>query len=498
MLGKGPANRSEFHNITKEESKVKVELEVTDGPVKGKKFVFKEHGTFLVGRSAEAHLRFSYDEDPYISRRHFLMEINPPECQLQDLGSTNGTKINGEEVTKLEWHELKDGDSIEIGFTTLQVGIKELIRCARCGKELKQAKQGEDVLCAECRKKQKQAEEKAKVERAVKCVKCGRIIPPDEVKRGETPICYECANRDAAALLEEILKGIALRRREPEVAKGAPAVPGYEITKCLGRGAMGAVWLAKDKKSGELVAIKTMLPQVAKDEHALKEFKREIDITAKLRHPHLVRFITHGVSRGQFYFVMEYVEGTDAQKLLEARGGQMDPREAIPITLQVLEALEYAHEQGIVHRDIKPSQILLAESGDGWEAKLSDYGLGKNFQLAGLSGMTVPGTFGGTAPFMPPEQIIDYRFVKPPSDIFAVGATLYHLLTGQFVFDIRRPREWFLDILEGKPVPIRKRSSAISESIAKVVDKAVSKNIADRYQNAHQMKVDLDKTWQQV
>jgi len=471
---------------------MKVELEVTQGAEQGRRFIFKEHDTFLVGRAEEAHFRFSYD-DPYISRRHFLLEVNPPECHLQDLDSTNGTKVNGRKVTKLEWHELKDGDSIEIGYTTLQVGIKELIRCARCGKELKQVKQGEEVLCAECRRKQKQAEEKAKAEKAVKCIKCGRIIPPEEVKKGETPICYRCANEEAGGLLEEILKGIGLRAGEPEAAKGAPTVPSYEIVKRLGKGGMGAVWLARDKKSGELVAIKTMLPQAASDEHHVREFKREIDITAKLRHPHIVRFITHGISRGQFYFIMEYIEGIDAEKLLEQERGNVDPREAIPIILQVLEALEYAHKEGIIHRDIKPAQILLAKLDGGWQAKLSDYGLAKNFQLAGLSGMTMPGTFGGSAPFMPPEQITNYRDVKPTSDIFAVGATLYHLLSGQFVFDIRRPREWFLDILEGKPVPIRKRSSAIPESIAEVVDKAVSKDIADRYQDAHRMKVALER-----
>lgn len=469
---------------------MEVELEVTEGVEKGKKFAFKEHDTFLVGRAPEAHFRF-LEDDLYISRRHFLLEVNPPECYLQDLDSTNGTKVNGQKVTKCQ---LKDGDSIEVGYTTLCVGVKEFIYCAQCGQEIAEGRKEGEVLCAACQKKQKEAQEKA--EAAVKCAKCGRPVPADEVQKGKTPVCYRCVNEEAEALIGKILGGIRLAEREPKAVEGAPRIPGYEITKCLGRGGMGAVWLAKDEKNGELVAIKTVLPKAARDERSIKLFQREMEVTAALKHPNIVRFIDRGFADAQFYFVMEYVEGIDAQQLLEQRGGQVDPREAIPIILQALDALEYAHKQNVVHRDIKPPNILLAKASNStWNAKVNDFGLAKNFQLAGLSGITLKGQFAGSAPYMPPEQITNYRDTKPISDIFSVGATLYHLLSGQFVYNIKRPREWFLDILEDEPVPIRKRDSTMFKDLANVVDKAVSKKAGNRYQSAGQMKAALEKVW---
>lgn len=461
---------------------MKVELEVTNGPLKGKKFVCKEHDTFLVGRTREAHL--SLPNDGFISRRHFLLEVNPPDCYLKDLESTNGTRVNGEMVTETE---LKDGDTIEAGYTNLCVGIKKLIRCALCGKEIEEGKPGEELLCETCQKREKELGRRPQAE-ITRCTHCDRLIPLERVKKGEAPICFRCAHKKAKTLLDEIRGGAA---QKSKVLKGAPAIPGYEVIKCLGRGGMGAVWLAKDERE-EKVAIKTILPQGSSDEYGVKELQREIKIITGLKHPRIVRFIDHGFSKERFYFILEYIEGTDAEKLLQERGGKMEVDEAIPIVLQILEALEYAHKKNLVHRDVKPHNILLAPSGKDWDAKLSDFGLAKNFQFAGLSGMTIKGQFSGSVPFMPPEQITNYRFVKPTSDVFAIGATLYHLLSGQYVFNIRSLRDPWMDIVKGKPIPIRERNPEIPQAIARVIDKAVSREATARYRDGGEMRVALE------
>lgn len=478
---------------------MKVELEVIEGAEKGRKFVFDAHDTFLVGRATEAHFRFS-QKDPYISRHHFLLEVNPPECHLKDLDSTNGTKVNGEEVDACQ---VMDGDTIEIGCTTLRMTLKEFIYCTMCGREIAEGRQEGDVLCPECQTKQ---EEAGKAAAGSRCARCGRPMPPDEARGVEGAICYQCANKEANEILGKTPAEVKEEGRRPQAVEGAPTIPGYEIIRCLGKGGMGAVWLARDDKNQEQVAIKTVLPEVAGDERTIKRFLREMDECAALVHPHIVRFIDKGFASDQFYFVMEFVDGLDAQKLVEQRGGRVGAAEAVHIILQVLEALEYAHNRNIVHRDIKPPNVMLARSEEAWKrpedalkygalwnAKVNDLGLAKNFQLAGMSGMTLRGEFAGSPPFTAPEQIVNFRFVKPVSDVFSIGATLYHMLSGQFVYDIRRPKKWYLDILEGKPVPVRKRDETIDKDLAAVVDRAVSKEYEDRFQDAGQMRAVLMK-----
>lgn len=473
---------------------MKVELEVIEGAEKGRKFAFERHDTFLVGRSHEAHFRFSSD-DLYISRQHFLLEVNPPECHLKDLDSKNGTCVNG---NRADTCELKDGDVIEIGRTTLRVTIKKSVYCAMCGREIAEGMQEEEVLCTECQQKREEAE-KTKIGR--RCARCGRPVPSDEAQQGNGAICYRCENEEVNEILASVRAGIDQKKQQAPAVDGTPVISGYRIIKCLGKGGMGAVWLASDENSQEQVAIKTVLPEVARDERAIKRFRKEVDVCAALVHPHIVRFIDRGFVDGQFYFVMEFIDGLDARKLVEQRGGRVDAAESIHIILQVLEGLEYAHKQDIVHRDIKPPNIMLAKSeqargwpsdvvkyGALWNAKVNDFGLAKNFQLAGLSGMTFEGEFAGSPPFMPPEQILNYRFAKPVSDVFSTGATLYYMLTGQFVYDIKRSRRWYLDILEGQPVQIRKRDSKVDKDLAAVIDRSVRKEPADRYQDAGEMR----------
>jgi serine/threonine protein kinase len=161
------------------------------------------------------------------------------------------------------------------------------------------------------------------------------------------------------------------------------------------------------------------------------------------------------------------------------------------IILQSLEGLAFAHGKEIVHRDLKPHNILLSGEGKDRVAKLADFGLAKNFSLAGLSGMTASGQGGGTLVFTPKEQLKDFRGVRPVSDVFSMGATLYHMLTGKFVYDLEAERDLCAVILKDKLVPIRERASDLPEAVADAVDRATAPDACDRFQTAGEFRAAL-------
>ena len=161
--------------------------------------------------------------------------------------------------------------------------------------------------------------------------------------------------------------------------------------------------------------------------------------------------------------------------------------------LQSLKGLSYAHGKNIVHRDLKPSNILLEESEGNWVAKICVLGVGKNFQQAGFSGMTLTGAVAGTYPFMPREQVTNFKYFKPVGDVWGMGATFYNMLTGQFPRDFKRGKDPMEIILHGSVVNIRKRDPSIPKKVADVIDCALDDNIKNRYQTAGEFRKALER-----
>jgi serine/threonine protein kinase len=257
----------------------------------------------------------------------------------------------------------------------------------------------------------------------------------------------------------------------------------------LGKGGSGAVYLATQQPSGKPVAIKVLLAQVAVSEKARNNFLREIEVTKKLRHPNVITLLDHGAIGSTFYFVMEYCRPGSLGELVWRGGGKLSEREALPLLLDSLEGLAYCHEQDMVHRDLKPDNILLAETPAGRVlAKISDLGLAKNFATAGLSGMTVTGHFAGTYEYMPREQLTRFKFVSPASDVWSLGATFYHALTGCFPHDFPPGKDPAKVVLEADVVPIRSRDASLSKELAAVIDRSLAIQPAKRYQDARAMK----------
>lgn len=427
---------------------MQVNLKVVAGPYKGRIFSFTQHDSFLIGRSRDAHLYLP--DDRYFSRNHCLLEINPPRSFLRDLNSTNGTFVNGLRVAHAF---LNDGDRIQCGETVLFV---EVIT-SEPSSDLSETTQ--DAM-------------RRPVLVMVECLNCGRreqaqASAPDERL---TFLCEDC---------------------RIELKRSPQAIPGYDTVKLLGRGGMGTVMLGREQQTGRAVAIKTLLPEFAISDKALKRFMREIDVAAALKHKNIVEFIDRGTHNGVVYLVSEYVDGADACKLAEASGGCLPYDDGISIISQALDALSYAHAQGYIHRDFKDQNILVSGHSPNLVAKLTDFGLAKSFTQSGMSGVTMAGEMAGTLAYMSPEQLRNFRDVKPQSDIYAVGMTAYSLLSGSLALDITSKgsvNDTIRAIFEQAAIPLRQRAPHLPASVCDVVDRALAKDPAQRWQTATAMR----------
>jgi len=392
-------------------------------------------------------------DDRFFSRNHCLLEINPPQSFLRDLGSTNGTFVNGQRVREAY---LQNGDRIQGGETILIVEVT-----ATVDRQLSETTQ--DTL------------ESRPVMVMVECLNCGRREQAQASAADEklTFLCEEC---------------------RIELKRSPQSVPGYETVKLLGRGGMGCVMLAREQQTGRAVAIKTLLPEFAVSDKAMRRFMREIDVAAALKHKNIVEFIDRGTHNGVVYLVSEFVEGADASKLAEARGGRLAYNDGIAIISQALDALSYAHAQGYIHRDFKDQNILVGGEPPNLVAKLTDFGLAKSFTQSGMSGVTMAGEMAGTLAYMPPEQLRNFRDVKPQSDIYAVGMTAFSLLTGSLALDLTRKtsvNDTIRAIFEQPCIPLRQRAPHIPQPVCDIIDRALAKDAAQRWQSAGAMRMAL-------
>ena len=429
---------------------MRVTLRVIAGPQTGRFFTFDQHETFMIGRSEDS--QFCLPQDRFFSRHHCILEIAPPQCFLRDLGSTNGTFVNG---LKAETAHLKNGDRIQGGETVLEVEVSTA-----------------DVNFEPTRSQPMPMVDTVPSLITIQCLNCG-IPSKAEVSRPDAKLTFVCDD------CREIL------RKNPQ------PIPNYQMIRILGQGGMGSVMLARSEKDGRAVAIKTLLPEVAVSEQSLKRFMREIEVAASLRHPHIVSYIEHGTHNGIVYLVSEYVGGMDASKLSKMHGGKLDYREVVVIIEQTLAALDFAHSLGFVHRDIKEQNILVDGSFPNYMSKLTDFGLAKSFKQTGMSGVTMVGDVAGTIAYMPPEQVRDFKEVKPPSDIYAIGMTAYSLITGAHALDLS-PRagisETVKAIFEKPIIPIQQRLPEVPLRVAAVIETAIAKEVALRWRTAGEMR----------
>jgi pSer/pThr/pTyr-binding forkhead associated (FHA) protein len=438
---------------------MRVILDVLQGPRQGRSFVFDRHDTFIVGRSRFVHC--PVPEDSALSRDHFLIEINPPRCEIRDLGSTNGTFVNDRRVDRAK---LTSGDHIAAGQSIFRVRVET---ASHPGSESETATGSRTLTVSlDCPP-------------PIVCAGCGLPAPagidvasgPNQVVTAGEPVEWLC----------DLCRAEASALPQP--------VPHYTTLRELGRGAMGIVYQAQHTQTGKLVALKLIVPESAAARSAVDRFLREMSVISQLKHPNIVEWLEQGMTRGQFWFAMEYVAGSNLEALANSEPGRYPIAQACRMACQVLKGLEQAHSLGFVHRDIKPENILIGRQPEGLVAKISDFGLAKSFRGLGLSGLTFSGEMRGTVPFMPPEQMLDFKTVLPSGDLYSTAATLYYLLTSQFIYDqVAEGGDLIRTLLEEAPVPVRKRRPNVPVPLAAVLQKCLARDPKDRYPTATAMR----------
>ncbi len=496
-----------------------VTLEFIRGQLQGQTRSFSEPATLLLGRQKDCEPCFPGEEHARISRHHCLVEINPPDVCLRDLGSRNGTFVNGELVGKRpaganpgKEHasaekDVADGAEVFLskeGDVAFRVHVVVPARCAACGAALADEQQAAcaqpdgGYLCPACRCRA----EDAAAPVVKPCAWCNEEVRTERgANRPGLFVCGDCRN-NVQGMMRNLLGQAHAGAADLRVLRG------YDILEELGHGGMGAVYLARHQRTGAAAAVKLMLPRVAADEEAVALFQREIRNTMSLSHRHVARLLDHGFARGAFFMVLEYCDGGSAENLRLQSGGTLPVDEAVEIAIQALEGLAYCHAadipfvkqkgggygpgKGLVHRDVKPANLFLTGWGSGRVVKVGDFGLAKAFAESGLSGGTRTGDVGGTYEFMCRQQIAYYKDAGPEVDVWSLAASLYYLLTGC------TPRDFgdgdkCLAVLEVDAVPISKRRSGLPQRLAEVIDAALTEEPAMAFKTAAAFKKALEE-----
>jgi serine/threonine-protein kinase len=482
----------------------KVVLTITAGPEVGHSWVFAERTTALIGRDPECHIRFPKDQSHQtVSRHHCLLDINPPDVCIRDLGSRGGTHVNGEligrrdkahsaaEAADVQFAEfpLKHGDQIKVGPIVLQVEVTRPLLCRDCGAEIAAEQQepgrpaNGDCRCESCQARTPLPETVDYQPGPPTCPSCGgAVAATNEAGEPGASLCSRC-RAQPEQLARRMLDLASTGRQELQPIRG------FRLEKVLGRGGMGAVFLAVNARTGQRVALKVMLPAIATTKRNRDLFLREAVNMKALNHLNVVRLFELGCSEGTFYFTQEYCVGGSVARLLKKQQRTMPIAKAVPLIVHALKGLAYAHEvefpsvlladgsfvpaRGLVHRDIKPQNIFLAKSGKGYIPKIGDYGLAKAFDLAGLSGLSVTGEATGTPFFMARQQFLDFRNARPEVDVWAMAASLYYMLSLCYPRDFPKGKDPWQVVLQSDAVPIRERAPSIPAKLAEVIDAAL-------------------------
>ena len=259
----------------------------------------------------------------------------------------------------------------------------------------------------------------------------------------------------------------------------------YTIERELGGGGMSRVFVAEERSLGRQVVVKVLPPELAADVNA-ERFRREIQLCAKLQHPHIVPLLSAGEGEDFLYYTMPFIEGQSLRQRLTA-GGPLAVGETLRILREVLQALSYAHRRGVAHRDIKPENILLGEGG----AVVADFGVAKALDASASTSITTAGFAVGTPAYMAPEQVAGSKTLDHRADIYAVGIVAYEMLAGRPPFTGDSPEEILAAHISEQPPPVAQRRN-IPPAVASLVMRCLAKYPADRWQTAEEMVARLD------
>ena len=322
------------------------------------------------------------------------------------------------------------------------------------------------------------------------CPNCGAVQTPQqtEADADAAPSGLSATRPAADSTCDEL---------EPDAAEGAAGdgarlsgrqnkdFGSYEIIEEINRGSMGIVYRARDKKLGRIVALKVLLAGEHASPQQISRFQREAQAIGKLHHPNIVPIHEIGEYNGQHYFTMDFIDGVSLSRLLKRK--KIDPARCLDIIEAVCDAVQAAHEAGVIHRDIKPSNIMIDYRG---RVQIMDFGLAK--QLDRESNYTQSGTTIGTPAYMPPEQARGHlRRIGRASDVYSIGAVLYEMVTGRAPFSGSNMLEVILRVIREEPPPPRQLNAKVNRDIQTIILKAMEKDLERRYATARELAEDI-------
>ncbi len=317
------------------------------------------------------------------------------------------------------------------------------------------------------------------------------------VSRGELPATEPRTRLSITSLVDETLgpassggvggiTDLSVTDRAKERRGAVRYFGDYELLRELARGGMGVVYQARQVNLNRIVALKMILAGQLASEADIKRFYLEAEAAANLDHPGIVPIYEVGRHDGQHYFSMGFVEGRSLS--IKVADGPLPPREAARVVCEICDAVQYAHDQGVVHRDLKPANVLLDAKG---HARVTDFGLAK--KLKGDSGLTASGQVMGTPSYMPPEQAAGRADVGPLADVYSLGALLYHILTGRPPFQAASVMDTLLQVMDRDPLPPRELNPDVPRDLETICLKCLQKDPSRRYSSARECGDDLGR-----
>lgn len=309
------------------------------------------------------------------------------------------------------------------------------------------------------------------------CPKCQAENPPD------SRFCRKCASPLPSEEDFAFAQTKTLKMPTTMLERGATFAGRYEIIEELGKGGMGRVYKAYDKKIKEVVALKLIRPEISADEATIERFNNELRLARKISHRHVCRMYDVGEEEASHYITMEYVPGEDLKSFIK-RSGQLTVGKAVSIAMQVCEGLAEAHHLGIIHRDLKPQNIMIDAEGN---TRIMDFGIARFLEG---EGMTTQGVMIGTPDYMAPEQV-ELEGVDQRSDIYALGILLFEMVTGRLPFEGKTPLSIAMKHKNQAPPDPADLNIQVTGDLSRVILRCLEKDKSQRYQKVEDLLSDL-------
>lgn len=413
----------------------------------------KPKGTVPIEKGASLTIGRAKDnkivvQDNMVSRYHCKIENDGSAFTITDLKSRNGMLINNELVTQ---HKLAEEDLIQIGNTTFLFRLNK-----SQASEPKKAPAGQYAVSEQ-----------------LVCASCKKVIPDEEKNNAKIEnsivTCIRC-----------------IRKKDVLVGR---IIGGCKVLERIDETPLGNIYIAHQLSMDREVLLKLLLQEHNPDEKMIKRFFREAKVGAQLTHQHIVQLYDMGEAEGMYYILIERVSGKSAAEMIKEYGA-IEWHFVVDVALQIADALSFAKQNGIVHRDINPENIFVNSEN---VAKLVNLGSVKFFDKNTDEKLSESGQRVGTPMNMSPEQIRDPQNVDHRSDIYSLGVTLYHMLTGHAPFEADTIMALTKRILQEIPRPINTLNPAVPAALSQIVARMIAKSPADRYQTADELITDLRK-----